>query len=161
MADIQFTARRLSSDGRSIISRWFDMRGQPLCYCLEPGRLSAPHPCIPVGDYNLQLRTIGQKHQDYNRHYTAKFGAGWHRGMVEIVNVPGREAIEFHVGNTIADTLGCCLAGTAALPPPGNGSGHWEVSGSRAAYERVYPILRDAIVAGPTLLRVLSIGALA
>jgi hypothetical protein len=154
-----FTAQRLASDGKSIITRWFDAGGQPLCYCLEPGIDREPHPCIPAGRYELKLRTIGQKHTEYQRFYGSKFGIGWHRGMVEITGVADREAIEFHIGNTIADTLGCSVSGTEALKPPGNGSGHWEVAGSRAAYERVYPILRDAILAGGVFLNIIPIGA--
>lgn len=156
-----FTARRLNTDGMSIIARWFDPAGEPLCYCLEPGAQRDPNPAIPAGTYALQLRTVGEKHAEYNLYYAAKFGIGWHRGMVEIAGVPGRDAIEFHVGNKIADTLGCSLAGEQAIAPPGNGSGHWEVGQSRAAYERVYPILRDAILAGGVQLQILASGGAA
>jgi hypothetical protein len=154
-----FTARRLDTDSLSIISRWQDPAGDPLCFCLEPGQLREPNPAITAGTYDLVLRTVGAKHAEYNKFYAAKFGIGWHKGMVEITKVPGRDFIEFHVGNTIADTLGCSLAGTTSIAPPGNGSGHWEVSGSRAAYERVYPILRDGILAGGAQLRILPIGS--
>jgi hypothetical protein len=154
-----FTARRLDTDSLSIISRWYDPAGEPLCFCLEPGLLREPNAGIPAGIYNLRLRAAGAKHAEYNKYYAAKFGIGWHKGMVEICNVPDRDFIEFHVGNTIADTLGCSLAGTSSIAPPGNGSGHWEVSGSRAAYERVYPILRDAITADATHLQILFIGS--
>lgn len=158
MAAIEFQAHRLSTDGVSIIARWFDPVGDALCYALEPGLQRQPHPGIPDGTYPLQLRTVGDKHAEYNRYYASKFGIGWHRGMVEICSVPGRDAIEFHVGNTITDTEGCSLAGDQALKPPGNGSGHWEVAQSRAAYERVYPILRDAILKGGVHLKILPIG---
>lgn len=154
-----FTARRLDTDGRSIITRWFDPAGEALCFALEPGMARDPHPGIPTGAYSLRLRKVGLKHADYNRYYSNKFGIGWHRGMVEICEVPARDDVEFHCGNTIADTLACHLAGDQALKPPGNGSGHWEVAQSRAAYERVYPILRDAILQGDVQLRLLPIGA--
>lgn len=154
-----FTARRLASDGMSCISQWFGPGEVPLCFCLEPGLMRTPEPIIPAGTYALKLRTEGEKHKQYSRDYAAKFGIGWHKGMVQIMGVPQRDAIEFHVGNTIHDTLGCSLAGTDAIRPPGNGSGHWEVSGSRNAYEKVYPVLRDAIGAGQTWLQILPIGA--
>lgn len=152
-----FIARRLASDGMSCISQWFDSANAPLCFCLEPGLLRLRHPIIPAGTYDLQLRTVGDKHLEYNRYYGNKFGIGWHRGMVQIANVPDRDFIEFHVGNTVADTEGCSLAGTEAVRPPGNGSGHWEVAHSRTAYEKVYPILRDAILAGPVQLQIQTI----
>lgn len=154
-----FTCRRLATDGISLISRWLDEAGNTLCYGLEPGRERPEHPGIPSGDYALRLRTVGAKHLEYQAYYGRRFRPGWHMGMVEIAGVPGRSAIEFHVGNTIADTEGCTLCGEAPLKPPGNGSGHWEVARSRIAYERVYPILRDAVLAGETRLRILGVGA--
>jgi hypothetical protein len=151
-----FLCRRLDSDGLSIISRWFDPAGKPLCWCLEPGAQTVGHPCIPARHYSLRLRTVGQKHRDYQAYYDKRFEPGWHRGMVEIV-VPGRTAIEFHVGNTVADTLGCSLAGSSAVPPDHAASGHWEVARSRAAYEAVYPILRDAVLAGAATLTITEV----
>jgi len=56
-------------------------------------------------------------------------------------------------------SLSCSLAGTAPLKLPGNGSGHWEVIQSHAAYEGVYPILRDAVLKGGEQLQLLPIGA--
>lgn len=154
-----FTAKRIASDGLSCISQWFGPGDVPLCFCLEPGLLREPNPIVPAGTYDLRLRTIGGKNAEYAAYYGNKFGIGWHKGMVQLMAVPGRDFIEFHVGNTIADTLGCSLAGSDAIRPPGNGSGHWEVSGSRIAYEKVYPVLRDAILAGPTQLQILQIAA--
>lgn len=145
---LTFTANRIATDGQSILARWFDAAGAPLCFCLEPGAERLPNPAIPTGTYALALVRDTEKSAEYARYYASKFGIGWHKGMVAITDVPGRSAIEFHVGNTIADTLGCSLAGTGYLAPPGNGSEHYEVTGSRAAYEKVYPILRDAILAG-------------
>jgi hypothetical protein len=153
-----FDLLRLDEDGRSSIARLQNPGGQLLCYGLEPGPAREPHPWIPPGRYELKLRTQGQKHMDYAKHYAASFGIGWHKGMVEISGVPLREAIEFHCGNTVADTLGCILSGESFLAPPGNGSGHYEVMRSRSAYERVYPILRNAILDGGAILHVRPIG---
>lgn len=154
-----FTAQRLNTDGQSMIAQWKKPDGTALCFALEPGMARNPFPGIPAGSYQLRLRNGTPKSAEYARYYASKFGIGWHKGMVEIAGVPGREAIEFHVGNTIADTQGCSLAGSAAVAPPGHGSGHWEVENSRAAYERAYPVLRDAILAGETQLQILPIGA--
>lgn len=156
-----FIVRRLAADSMSIVSRWSDPCGAPLCYCLEPGFDRKPHPAIPVGTYPLGLRKAGSKHIAYKKHYDAQaqFGPDWHKGMVEICDVPDRVAILFHVGNTISDSAGCSLAGEKFLAPPGNGSGHYEVVRSRAAYEKVYPVLRDAVLAGSVFLEIQSIGA--
>jgi len=157
MAD--FILQRQNSDGQSIIGRLRDGAATTLCWTLEPGTARAEHPGIMAGSYPMRLRTVGQKDKDYRGYYDKRFGPDWHKGMVEIYAVPGRSAIELHIGNTIADTLGCMLVGTRPLQPPGNGSGHWEVEQSRAAYERVYPNLRDAILAGDTRLILLPVGA--
>lgn len=153
-----FTATRIASDPMSTIARWSSPSGEPLCFCLEPGLKRVPHPIIRAGTYPLHLRATGKKNDDYRQHYARAegFGVGWHKGMIEICDVPGRSEIEFHVGNTIADTNGCSLCGDTFLDPPGNGSGHFEVVSSRHAYERVYPILRDAILAGDVQLQILA-----
>jgi|GEM_PF-3658224 len=152
---LTFTAKRLAHDDLSSVARWSKPDGHDLCYCLEPGYRREPHPIIPAGTYALRLRTVGEKHAAYLKWY----GSDFHKGMIEICDVPGRTAIEFHVGNTIADTLGCSLSGDSFINPPGNGSGHFEVVRSRVAYERAYPILRDAILAGPTQLIIVPQGA--
>lgn len=144
----QFKATRIATDGQSIISSWTDEAGTELCVCVEPGLLRPTHPGIKVGEYPLRLRTVGKKHADYLKWY----GPVFHQGMIEICDVPGREAIEFHVGNTFFDTLGCSCCGEKAIHPGEATSKHWEVTRSRVTYERVYPILRDAILAGATSL---------
>lgn len=50
--------------------------------------------CIPVGRYKLKL------------HRSPRFGLTY-----EITNVPERDAILFHAGNTHKDTHGCVLLG--------------------------------------------------
>lgn len=146
----QLVAQRLYSDGKSIVSRWHAPDGGLLCFGLEPGFERQPHPAIPAGTYPLRLRTVGEKHETYLR----RFGGHFHHGMVEICDVPGREAIEFHIGNTIDDTLGCTLAGETIIEPRLANSGHWEVSKSLFAYQAVYPVLRATIEAGKTMLEV-------
>jgi len=50
--------------------------------------------CIPVGSY--KCKTVN----------SPKFGKTW-----EVLNVPGRDNILFHRGNTAKDTHGCILIG--------------------------------------------------
>lgn len=76
---------------------WID--GVRNCFCLEPSRLTPfypGHPCIEAGTYRVIL-TMSP-----------------HLGYVcpEVLNVPGRTAIRWHVGNFPKDVLGCCVVGT-------------------------------------------------
>lgn len=138
---MNFTAHRFLDDGESSVADWRGPDGARLCVCLEPGALRLPFPGIPVGTYPLRLRTVGEKHQAYLNWY----GPDFHKGMIEICDVPDREAVEFHVGNTIADTKACSLCGDSYSKIPG---AHYAVGRSRVTYEKVYPVLRDAILAG-------------
>lgn len=150
-----FTAKRIAHDGQSSVARWVDPEGAELCFCLEPGFERLPHPGIPIGTYELRLRTVGEKHASYLKWYGPEF----HKGMIEICNVPGRTAIEFHVGNTIADTEGCSLCGEKIIDPIHAASKHYEVTRSRVTYERVYPILRDAILSERAQITFIPLGA--
>lgn len=150
-----FTVRRFAQDDQSSIARWFGPGGAPLCYALEPGYKREPHPIIPSGKYELKLRTFGDKHKQYLKWY----GPDFHKGMIEIANVPGRSDILLHVGNTIADTEGCSLCGENPVDPRASNSHHWEVARSRVTYEKIYPIIRDEILSGPTGLFIIPIGA--
>jgi Steigviridae/Suoliviridae L,D-carboxypeptidase/transpeptidase len=76
---------------------WID--GTFQCYYLEPSRLTPAHPghpCIPAGTYRVIL-TMSP-----------------HLGYVcpEVLDVPGRTAIRWHIGNFPKDVLGCCVVGT-------------------------------------------------
>lgn len=140
-------ATRIKIEPLSSVALWTNPLLVFKLYCLEPGEHRFPHPAIPAGNYVLRLRTIGQKHQTYARYYDDR--PGFHQGMVEIFGVPGRTAIEFHVGNYLAESEGCSLAGTSYHMGP---DGHYGVGASRLAYEKAYPIIRDLILAGPTTL---------
>jgi hypothetical protein len=91
---------------------WID--GIMQCYYLEPARLTPfypGHPCIPAGTYRVVL-TMSP-----------------HLGYVcpEVLNVPGRTAIRWHIGNFPKDVLGCCVVGTEL--------GRDFVGNSRAAFD--------------------------
>jgi hypothetical protein len=79
----------------------FWLNGVKECFYLEPARFTpfySGHPCIHTGVYRVVL-TMSQ-----------------HLGYVcpEVLNVPGRTAIRWHIGNFPEDVLGCCVVGTAA-----------------------------------------------
>jgi len=83
--------------GESITGEfWLDAVKQ--CYCLEPSRHTPfypGHPCIEAGTYRVVL-TMSP-----------------HLGYVcpEVLDVPGRTAIRWHIGNSPRDVLGCCVVG--------------------------------------------------
>lgn len=76
---------------------WLD--GAKQCYYLEPSRVTpvnVGHPCIPAGTYKVVL-TMSP-----------------HLGYIcpEVLDVPGRTAIRWHIGNFPKDVLGCRVVGT-------------------------------------------------
>lgn len=154
---IEFVAQRLYDTDLSSIAIWSGPKLTFPLYALEPGAKRPTHPRIPAGSYPLRLRNVGKVNEGYIRHYLTdgQFRSDWHQGMVEICDVPGREAILFHVGNFIEDTEGCSLPG---LHYGKDTLGAYRVFNSRLAYEQAYPVLRDAILAGRVTLNIKDIG---
>jgi hypothetical protein len=95
---------------------------------------------IPAGTYSLTLRTWGTHHE----HFLLKYGEDWHKGMIQLQNVPNFSDILIHVGNTATDTDGCILIGLGL--PTFDPEKPATILASVAAYERIYPIVRDAIL---------------
>jgi len=98
---------------------WLD--GVKECYYLEPSRYTpfyTGHPCIEAGTYRVVL-TMSP-----------------HLGYIcpEVLNVPGRTEIRWHIGNFPKEVLGCCVVGTAV--------GTNQVENSRAAFEALMAKLR-------------------
>lgn len=144
-----FTLARRAGDGRSTRSELLSEDGAVLCPCLERGRDMAEHSRIPPGRYPLVLRHEG----GLDARYRARFGV-FHRGIVEIQDVPGRAFIEFHIANTVEELLGCIAPATRMIAPEQSGDGHWQAFASEAAYRRVYPVLVRAIEDGGAQLTV-------
>lgn len=96
------------------------LRGLPWLYTLEPARenpVIPGHPCIPAGRYKVILTKSPRL------------------GYVcpEVLDVPGRTAIRWHIGNFPLDVEGCVALG----------EGHQEdyVSESRVAFHRLMDVL--------------------
>jgi len=99
---------------------WVD--GVMECYYLEPSRFTPyypGHPCIPAGVYRVVLTRSA------------------HLGYVcpEVLNVPGRTATRWHIGNFPKDVLGCCVVGTVVDENA--------VENSKAAFEALMAKLED------------------
>ena len=110
-----------------------------LCYTMEdqynPTKIYG-ETRIPAGTYKLTLRAEGGFH---NR-YLSRYGAEWHKGMIYVNEVPNYTYVLWHVGNSPKDNKGCLLLSKTQKDSFGGAS--------RAAYEEVYPIVRDAILSG-------------
>lgn len=117
----------------------FILDGSLAAYCVEDeprAEKVAGETRIPAGLYKVGVRAEGGFH---NR-YSTKFPT-MHRGMLQVMDVPGFEYILIHVGNTDDDTAGCLCIGTAPTSAIG-------VSSSVAAYKRLYPRMIEAALAG-------------
>ena len=113
------------------------------CYTLEDGQREIKvkdETAIPLGIYEIQFRTVGGFHTKY----TSRYGADFHKGMLELQDVPNFDYILIHTGNTDEHTSGCILVSDSQennlLIKDGFGGK------STQAYKRVYPIIRDALL---------------
>jgi hypothetical protein len=95
-------------------------RGLPWLYTLEPARENPAipgHPCIPAGRYKVILTKSPRL------------------GYVcpEVLDVPGRTAIRWHIGNYPTDVEGCVALGEERGPD--------YVDRSRGAFQRLMDVL--------------------
>ena len=118
--------RRQTETATSVCGEmWID--GQFECFTLEPSRdtpVHPGHPCIPAGTYDVVL-TLSP-----------------HLGYIcpEVLDVPGRTAIRWHIGNFPADVLGCVVVGTEQQPDA--------VLHSKLAFGKMMDLLNGAVSAG-------------
>ena len=103
------------------------------CFVLQDGDKR-----IPEGTYVIKLRKEGGMHIKYEQ----KFGKKFHKGMLELQNVPGFKYILIHIGNTMYDTKGCLLTGTSFSEKSNF------VSESAKAYMDLYPKVAQDIIEG-------------
>ena len=116
--------------------------GTVQCFTLEDERRRVKvraETCIPPGGYRVKIRDDSPKYQKFDERWD------WHRGMLWLQDVPGFEFIYIHPGNSDDHTEGCILVGDVPVVMP---DGEFQVSRSRAAYERIYKPIREAIDRG-------------
>jgi hypothetical protein len=119
-----------------------------LCYTLEdqPQETKVMHETrIPAGTYDIKFRAVGGFHTRYLKRY----GAGFHKGMLELQDVPGFKYILIHSGNTDEHTSGCILVGDTQVNNDKQRDGF--IGQSRDAYKRIYQIIRDALLGGASV----------
>ncbi len=142
---------RIESDNESTLGRLY-LDGRFQCWTLEDQYRNGPkvrgETRIPAGSYQVRFRTEGGFHAQYAETYGAKFGPDWHKGMLHVTNVPGFDYILIHVGNSHDDTAGCLLVGHEHSKV----NGYHYIGGSRPAYEALYPLVRQALLAGEEVL---------
>ncbi len=120
------------------------VNGQFACFILEDEYRAIKVPGetrIPAGRYPLKLRT----HGGFHNRYINKYGTNFHKGMLEICEVPGFTDILIHTGNTDDHTAGCLLVGDTCTQ---NVTKEGFVGSSVDAYQRVYPPIADALLNG-------------
>jgi len=115
-------------------------------FCLEDqvrdGQKQMGETAIPLGEYEIKFRTIG----GYDAKYQKKYGTTWHKGMLELQDVPNFKYILIHTGNTDEHTAGCLLVGETQQDLDRGKDGF--VGGSGDAYKKMYPKVRDALLNG-------------
>lgn len=134
---------RYSSSEESTLGLLF-IDGVFACYTLEDEHRAIKvmgETRIPAGRYRVKLRAYGGHHWRYLR----KYGVDFHQGMLQIMDVPGFTDILIHKGNDDDDTAGCLLVGDSAN---NNQVKDGFISSSTVAYNRVYAVVRDAILRG-------------
>lgn len=57
---------------------------------------------IPAGTYEIKLNRVGGMNEKYKKY-------PWHKGMLELQDVPNFDFIYIHTGNDEEDTDGCLL----------------------------------------------------
>jgi hypothetical protein len=130
-----------------------------LCYTLEDQAQEKKvyaETRIPAGIYDIRFRTVG----GFTTRYLKKYGAGFHKGMLELHN-KGQESVVgsgdmtfkyvlIHKGNSSdPHSAGCILLGDSQDNNDIKLEG-W-IGHSGQAYERVYPIIRDALLGGASV----------
>lgn len=105
---------------------------------------------IPEGEYEIKFRTVGGYHTREKARYDKKFGANWHKGMLELQDVQNDKMsfkyVLIHSGNTDENTGACYLVGKTQQDLDMSKDGF--IGSSRLAYESLYPKVRDALLNG-------------
>ena len=99
--------------------------------------------------YKILLREEGSMTARYRARYEAKYGKDWFKGMLWLQDTVGYSGepftyVYFHAGNSDDSSLGCIITGDSQENNVLKKDG-W-VSNSRQSFERIYPVLRDAVL---------------
>lgn len=92
---------------------------------------------IPNGRYKVGFRRYG----GFHKRYLKKFGSSFHKGMLEIKDIPNFKYVLIHIGNKRKDTLACLLTGMS-----NNADKVGYIGQSTTAYKKIYKPIRDALL---------------
>ena len=140
------TVNRFVSDEDTTISQVF-VRGKFVCFGLEDEfrfEKLIGETRIPAGTYRVGIR----RHGGMNDRYKKRFGI-FHRGIIEILNVPGFTDILIHCGNYDKDTAGCLLVGTGAVTDENN----MMITNSVVGYKKLYDMIFEDVNYKNTLIQ--------
>lgn len=104
--------------------------------------------CIPEGTYPVEFRKEGGFHNRYNAKYD------FHKGMLEIKDIPNFKWVLFHLGNTDENTAGCVLVGDTQQDLDVSKDGFIGSSGN--AYKKFYPKVATALENGESVSLIVS-----
>jgi hypothetical protein len=120
-----------------------DIGKQFMCYTLEDEKRALKVPGetrVPAGIYDIEFRTEGGFHNKYSKKFA------FHKGMLQVMNVPNFEYILLHIGNDDSHTAGCLLIGDSQENNMIIKDGFIGKSGN--AYKRIYPKIAKALENG-------------
>ncbi len=146
------TVKRFAEDEESTISL-VEVDGRFECFGLEDQAQKvkvAGETRIPALRYKVGVRLEGGKHQKYS--IDPRF-RGFHRGMLQIMEVPEFNFILIHVGNDDDDTEGCLLVGEGASCRAGHPK---TIQSSARAYEALYKRVISSAEAGELEIEILD-----
>lgn len=132
--------RHTSNSNETLSSIYFN--GELVCHGLEDQQQNFKvmgETRIPAGKYKIGIRDVGGFHTQYSKRF--KF----HKGMLQILDVPEFEYILIHVGNDDDDTAGCLLVGAGSVVA---NDGTITISNSVVAYTRLYNKVIESAIAG-------------
>jgi hypothetical protein len=120
---VKLTLIRTKQDDACTFGDLFAHDGERLCVTLEePWRENQKDvSCIPIGTYPWFKRLSPKRGYE----------------VIELKDVPDRSNVQIHIGNTLSDTEGCILVGSAR----GVGAG---ISGSKLAFKKLMTEVKDA-----------------
>lgn len=143
---MKFEVLRFSSQKDSTSGALFNISNGKrtfMCYTLEDEQRDVKvygETRVPSGEYKLSLRTEGGFHNSY----LSRYGPDFHKGMIEVLDIPQFTYVLWHCGNTDEDTAGCLLLGNSQTSNLAKADGF--IGSSRDAYGLVYPIVLSAIL---------------
>jgi len=90
--------QRIAQTSEWTMGKLYDEDGAEVCNTLELGWRNNIRniSCIPSGNYKCTITDEGGRYP-----------------VIRVLNVPGRDGIQIHIGNYLTQIKGCILVGTA------------------------------------------------